>query len=53
MKWQSRDYELSAVTNHKFLTSEIYKISTAYIYIVVSSGTKHGEYDSFLRHQIS
>ena len=31
-KWQSRDYELSAVTNHEFLTSEIYKMSTGYIY---------------------
>lgn len=42
----SRDSKLSATINHEFLTSEIYKMSTANVHNVVNDGTKHRNQDN-------
>lgn len=45
LQWQGRDSMPSAVINHEFLISDIYKTPTANIYNVVSNGTKHRNQD--------
>lgn len=42
----SRDSKLSNTINYEFLTSEIYKMSTANVHNVVNDGTKHRNQDN-------